>query len=113
MVVSDDSQDRAANRIRRSMYTVVDLFAGCGGGSMGLKKAGFTTLAAVEINKDSAAAFTLNVGIDPLVKDIRDVTVAELSKSGVQPRSLTLLFGCPPCQIFTVLRRASKATDDD
>ena len=95
------------------MYTVVDLFAGCGGGSMGFKKAGFTTVAAVEINKDSAASFALNVGIDPLVKDIRDVTVAELRKSGVQPRSLTLLFGCPPCQSFTVLRRASKATDDD
>ena len=95
------------------MYTVVDLFAGCGGGSMGFKKAGFTTLAAVEINRDAAASFALNVGIDPFVKDIRDVTVAELRKRGVRPGTLTLLFGCPPCQSFTVLRRASKATDDD
>jgi DNA (cytosine-5)-methyltransferase 1 len=95
------------------MYTVVDLFAGCGGGSMGFKNAGFTTLAAVEISNDAAASFALNVGIDPLVKDIRDVTIGELRKRGVRPGSLTLLFGCPPCQSFTVLRRAAKATDDD
>jgi DNA (cytosine-5)-methyltransferase 1 len=95
------------------MYTVVDLFAGCGGGSMGFKKAGFTTLAAVEINKDAAASFALNVGVEPLVKDIRDVTLAELRRREVRPGRLTLLFGCPPCQSFTVLRRAAKATKDD
>lgn len=100
-------------RDRRNMYTVVDLFAGCGGGSMGFKAAGFTTLAAVEINKDAAASFALNVGVEPLVKDIRDVTLTELRKQGVQPGNLTLLFGCPPCQSFTVLRRGSQSSEKD
>ncbi|MET8251409.1 DNA cytosine methyltransferase [Micromonospora sp. NPDC005197] len=95
------------------MHTVVDLFAGCGGGSMGFEKAGFKTLAAVEIDPDAAAAFALNVGVQPLVKDIRDVSVEELSAAGVKPGELTLLFGCPPCQSFTVLRRGTKTTDDD
>lgn len=95
------------------MYTVVDLFAGCGGGSMGFKNAGFTTLAAVEIDPDASASFSLNVGVDPLVKDIRDVSTKELRALGVKPRHLTLLFGCPPCQSFTVLRRAAQATEHD
>jgi DNA (cytosine-5)-methyltransferase 1 len=95
------------------VYTVVDLFAGCGGGSMGFEAAGFTTLAAVEINKDAAASFALNVGVEPLVKDIRDVKLAELRKQGVRPGDLTLLFGCPPCQSFTVLRRGSEASEKD
>jgi DNA (cytosine-5)-methyltransferase 1 len=95
------------------MYTVVDLFAGCGGGSMGFKKAGFTVLAAVELDEAAATSFALNVGVNPLVKDIRDVTPGELTAMGVQPGELTLLFGCPPCQSFTVLRRAAKTTDDD
>ncbi|MCZ7439536.1 DNA cytosine methyltransferase [Micromonospora sp. WMMC241] len=95
------------------MHTVVDLFAGCGGGSMGFKKAGFKTLAAIEIDEDAAAAFSLNVGVKPMVKDIRDVSVEELQASGVQPGELTLLFGCPPCQSFTVLRRGSTDSDHD
>jgi DNA (cytosine-5)-methyltransferase 1 len=80
---------------------------------MGFKAAGFTTVAAVEINKDAAASFALNVGIQPLVKDIRDVKLTELRKQGVRPGNLTLLFGCPPCQSFTVLRRGSKASEKD
>jgi DNA (cytosine-5)-methyltransferase 1 len=95
------------------MYTVVDLFAGCGGGSMGFKNAGFITLAAVEIDPDASASFSLNVGVDPLVKDIRDVSMKELRALGVRPGELTLLFGCPPCQSFTVLRRAARATEHD
>lgn len=95
------------------MHTVVDLFAGCGGGSMGFKKAGFKTLAAIEIDVDAAAAFALNVGVKPIVKDIRDVSVEQLEAVGVQPGKLTLLFGCPPCQSFTVLRRGSAASDHD
>jgi DNA (cytosine-5)-methyltransferase 1 len=95
------------------MYTVVDLFAGCGGGSMGFKAAGFRTIAAVEINAAAAAAFALNVGVQPLVKDIRDVSLAELRKQGVRPGNLTLLFGCPPCQSFTVLRRGSQTSEED
>ena len=69
------------------MYTVVDLFAGCGGGSMGFKNAGFITLAAVEIDPDASASFSLNVGVDPLVKDIRDVSMKELRARGEARRA--------------------------
>ncbi len=96
------------------MYTVVDLFCGCGGGSMGFHAAGFRTVGAVEIEEDAAAAFTLNVGVAPIVKDIRDVGGDDiLAAAGLKRGELTLLFGCPPCQSFTVLRRGSKTTEQD
>ncbi|MCT2278648.1 DNA cytosine methyltransferase [Micromonospora chalcea] len=96
------------------MHTVVDLFCGCGGGSMGFHRAGFRTVGAVEIDEDAATAFTLNVGIAPIVKDIRDVGGEDiLAPAGLRRGELTLLFGCPPCQSFTVLRRAAKPLDYD
>ncbi len=96
------------------MYTVVDLFCGCGGGSMGFHAAGFRTVGAVEIDEEAAAAFTLNVGIAPIVKDIRDVSGADiLAAAGLRRGEPTLLFGCPPCQSFTVLRRGTAATYED
>jgi DNA (cytosine-5)-methyltransferase 1 len=96
------------------MDTVVDLFCGCGGGSMGFHQAGFRTVGAVEIDQDAAAAFTLNTGLTPIVKDIRDVSGDDLlAPAGIRRGELTLLFGCPPCQSFTVLRRGAKPTKRD
>lgn len=96
------------------MYTVVDLFCGCGGGSMGFRNAAFKIAGAVEIDQDAATAFHLNVGVMPLVKDIRDVRGEDLlAGAGLRRGELTLLFGCPPCQSFTVLRRGAEPTRHD
>lgn len=96
------------------MHTVVDLFCGCGGGSMGFHQAGFKTVGAVEIDEDAAAAFTLNTGVAPTVKDVRDVSGDDLlAAAGLRRGDPTLLFGCPPCQSFTVLRRGAEPTKHD
>ena len=42
------------------MLTCVDLFAGCGGLSLGLEMAGFEPLLFSEINKDAAATYKAN-----------------------------------------------------
>lgn len=94
--------------------TVADLFAGCGGGSIGFRQAGFDVIGAVENDSDAAAAYAANVGVQPLVRDIRDVTGADLLEgTGVGVGELTLLFGCPPCQSFTILRRGAVETAID
>ena len=88
--------------------TVVDLFAGCGGGSLGFRQAGFEVIGAVEIDQDAATAYEANVGVAPLVKDIRKVSGRTLlAGTGVEAGECTLLFGCPPCQSFTILRRGA------
>jgi len=94
--------------------TLVDLFAGAGGGSIGFAAAGFKPVAAVEIDPLAAASYKANVAVQPLVADIRQVDGAQvLAQAKLKRGELTLLFGCPPCQSFTVLRRGSDCTQED
>jgi DNA (cytosine-5)-methyltransferase 1 len=84
------------------------LFAGCGGGSLGFLQAGFRVVGAVEIDSEAADAYESNTCMRPVVDDIRLVRGNQLlDQAGLQPGELTLLFGCPPCQSFTILRRGS------
>lgn len=94
--------------------TLIDLFAGCGGGSMGFVRRGFRVAAAVELDPDAAESYRLNLGLKPIVRDIRSVSGRDLlAASGLQPGECTVVFGCPPCQSFTVLRRGATPTDLD
>jgi DNA (cytosine-5)-methyltransferase 1 len=87
-------------------YTAIDLFSGCGGLSLGLKYAGFTVLAAVEIDSKARETYALNHPEVPLVgTDIRKVSGAQLLRScNLKRGQLDLLAGCPPCQGFSTLR---------
>ena len=99
---------------RESSGTLIDLFAGVGGGSLGFAKAGLRAVAAVEIDLDAASAYQANIGVRPLAKDIRKVTGKDLLQAaGLQPGECTLLFGCPPCQSFTDLRRGASSSRRD
>jgi DNA (cytosine-5)-methyltransferase 1 len=80
---------------------------------MGFHQAGFKTVAAVEIDENAAEAFAVNVGMPAMLRDIRDVSLQDMRAAGVVPGRLTLLFGCPPCQSFTILRRGADASDED
>jgi DNA (cytosine-5)-methyltransferase 1 len=52
--------------------------------------------------------------VAPLVADVRSVDGPGLLRSaGLATGECTVLFGCPPCQSYTVLRRASRLTDLD
>ena len=94
--------------------TVVDLFAGCGGGSIGFQQAGFEVIGAVEIDCDASTVYAANVGVAPLVRDIREVKGSDLLEgTGICVGELTLLFGCPPCQSFTILRRGAAESARD
>ncbi len=94
--------------------TVVDLFAGCGGGSLGFRAAGFSPRAAVEIDPVASSSYEANLGLTPITRDIRKVSGSDiLSAAKLHAGDLTLLFGCPPCQSFTVLRRGQNTTSED
>lgn len=88
--------------------SAIDLFAGGGGLTVGLKEAGFTVAAAVEIEEHALATYESNHPEVKLVKrDITDVSGAYLKElTGLE--SVDLLAGCPPCQGFTSLNRYRK-----
>ncbi|MFO0554346.1 MAG: DNA cytosine methyltransferase [Polyangiaceae bacterium] len=96
--------------------TAIDLFAGAGGLTTGLKLAGFRVCAAVEMDRRAAATFRVN---HPRVRleasDIRAVKCAPLMRTlGLKKGELDLLAGCPPCQGFSRLpTRNGEALKDE
>ena len=83
----------------------IDLFAGGGGLTVGLKRAGFDVAAAVELDKHACATYRANHNeVSLLELDITEVSGDQLRElAGVE--KIDLLAGCPPCQGFTSLNR--------
>jgi len=79
----------------------LDLFAGCGGMSVGLENAGFKVIYANELNEDAAATYRRNFpSVHLEVKDIRQVDATELNRRLGRPRVDVISAG-PPCQGFS------------
>lgn len=91
--------------------TAIDLFCGCGGLSVGLKKAGFRVLAAVDIDPLSIKTYRANhrkANVSEV--DIRVLDPLDLLKTiNLNVGDLDLLAGCPPCQGFSTLRTLNGA----
>jgi DNA (cytosine-5)-methyltransferase 1 len=74
----------------------IDLFAGAGGLSLGLKMAGWDVQSALEIDGDAINTHRANMPeVRHICDDVRDVDFAELAGLG-------LVAGGPPCQPFSV-----------
>jgi len=92
--------------------TVISIFAGCGGSSLGYSMAGYRELLAVEWDDNAVATFKLNFPDVPVYHgDIHNLTVEHcLELAGVEAGELDLLDGSPPCQGFST---AGKRQIDD
>lgn len=90
--------------------TAIDIFSGCGGLTVGLKKAGFDVLAAIEIEPKARETYLINHPQVSLIgADVRKVTSEEIfRKLKLKAGELDLLAGCPPCQGFSSMRRKNK-----
>ncbi|MFD3003095.1 DNA cytosine methyltransferase [Pontibacter toksunensis] len=98
---------------------VLDLFAGCGGISLGFHKAGFNIIGAVEVDPHAARTHALNFCRDEpeAIREIhanpRDITTLEpadlLEELGYfEPvdEVVDIIVGGPPCQAYTRVGRA-------
>lgn len=98
---------------------VMDLFAGCGGISLGFHTAGFDLVGAVEIDKAAAKSHALNFhkDISPELfsahAKARDITAIEpdelLREYGLEgsvDSQIDVVVGGPPCQAFARVGRA-------
>jgi DNA (cytosine-5)-methyltransferase 1 len=92
---------------------VLDLFAGCGGLSLGFRTAGFELAAAVELDPDAAASHGRNFHPgDPrhaVARDITTLTPKALAAGlylGPVASAIDVLVGGPPCQAFARVGRS-------
>ena len=101
-------------------YTAIDLFAGCGGLSLGLENAGFESVYVNELNNDALESYLINREkknpylrerfnsndvktmisdkkyLKNLVKDFKSTYNLDVNSG-----DLTLLAGGPPCQGYS------------
>lgn len=85
-----------------SKPTVISLFAGGGGSSLGYRAAGFQELLAVDFNKIAARHFKINLpNVPVLEKDIRIISTDEI-KEYLNGTLLDVLDSSPPCQGFSI-----------
>lgn len=102
--------------VKISNYTFVDLFAGCGGLSLGLERAGFTPLFVSELNQDAMETYLSNRDQShPWLREkYNNNDVTELTKKngllgGLKSEfkqffgvsDVDLVVGGPPCQGFS------------
>ena len=90
--------------------TFLDLFCGCGGFSLGLERAGFKGLAAIDFNPEAIQVFRANLKKIPhvLEKDLNQFSPADLEKL-IGTNRVDLIVGGPPCQGFSTARQVDGA----
>lgn len=100
-----------ASQYKKNTLVAVDLFSGGGGLTVGLKRAGFRVVGAVELEPEAASTFQANHPDTTLfIQDIcyvRGQDLLALSPTG----KIDLLSGCPPCQGFTSLTAKYRRDD--
>lgn len=91
--------------------TAIDVFSGGGGLTVGMKKAGFTVVGAVEMEKHAFSTYKANhPEVHAFRQDVRTINGSSFTQNSPTGR-IDLVAGCPPCQGFSSL--TSKYTKDD
>lgn len=93
------------SRNMKRKHTAIDLFSGCGGLTLGLRKANFQVLGAIEIDSIAAKTYKENHrDVVVIEEDISNLVCAEVMELlNLKKGDLDLLAGCPPCQGFSTL----------
>ena len=86
---------------------VVDLFAGCGGLSLGFQSAGFDVVAAFD-NWDASIGVYMKNFSHPIKKE--DLSDVESSINNIREFRPEMIIGGPPCQDFS---SAGKRNEDN
>ena len=91
-------------------FTYIDLFCGCGGFSLGLKRAGLKCLAAIDSDKHAIAAFQENFpGVENVLeRDLTKFTPEQLAPM-IGKQRVDMIIGGPPCQGFSKVRKVDGA----
>ena len=80
---------------------VLDLFCGCGGLSLGFKRAGYEVVGGVDSNPPSIETFNANIGNGEVI-DLSSKEWVNIANEKFDLSSLDVLVGGPPCQGYSL-----------
>lgn len=89
----------------------IDLFCGAGGLTHGLKQAGVKVKLGVDVDPHCKYPYEKNNRAECLIKDIGQISSADLSSRFTPEADYRLIAGCAPCQTFSTYNQ--KAGKDD
>jgi len=93
--------------------THLSLFSGAGGLDIGLKMAGWNTIAFVENNKDCQKTLQQNMPHSTIYPDVTSFDIEEFKWNKLQDgRDLDLISGGPPCQPFSTAGKRLGLNDE-
>jgi len=92
--------------------TCIDLFCGCGGFSLGMERAGFAILGAIDFSAEAIRVFEKNFPKVPhvLEKDLTKFGPAEMAAL-IDRNEVDVIVGGPPCQGFSTVRQRDGANN--
>ena len=98
----------------QSQLSFIDLFCGCGGFSLGMERAGFRCLAAIDFNPHAITVFKQNFPHVPQVleRDLTKFPPEQLAKL-LDAKTVDVIVGGPPCQGFSRVRRVDGSNNGD
>lgn len=94
-------------RRARAEVRAIDLYAGIGGWSVGLKLAGVEVVASYEWWSDANAAHSKNMDANVVEVDIRALPLSAL------PKNIDIVVGSPPCTQFSYANRGGSGDIED
>lgn len=95
--------------------TAIDLYAGAGGATQGLRDAGYNVLGAVENDEVAAKSYAANhQHVHLWTQDIRTLKATDVMRVlKIKRGDLSLLKACPPCQGFSSLAEGRAVIDEE
>jgi DNA (cytosine-5)-methyltransferase 1 len=88
-------------QIKIQAPTVLDIFCGAGGMSLGFQNAGCNILGGIDNNPHAVRTHQRNFPNSILRLAERDISSIDLRKLPIKPNEVDILIGGPPCQVFS------------
>lgn len=85
-----------------SQYTFIDLFAGCGGLSLGFEQSGFKGLLAIDFWQDALTTYSHNrQNVTTFCGDLSKISPLDV-RANYNINDVDVIIGGPPCQGFSI-----------